>query len=1739
MQIRPLLIAAMLAGAGTAQAAFNPVPITPGSYTVDVVVEKTAPPPLGIFTTATMDGGNGGTNNNSSTFFEQGYCSVFPTLGLPVAGTVFNSAALPDHQFKMPASYATANALLISSRVPPGALVLTTPATYVSLSILYAAAGGDTTVAYTIQYQSGTPETGSFNAVDWWNGTKPADWGAYGRINMDNGTFNGLNDITRNKLFSYDIPVDASRPVARIEFSTTSGNRVAIFALSGSATGVGFTPVDFTGFNKDMVVEATATPAAFVGGVNVIMDGSTTNLTGNTFFEQGFDPINKTVGLPVANSTFTTGNKTFRMAPSYTDNNCVYIANLEGYTTASITLGGATALTSLSFLSSAGNGPVSINYVLYFADGNTQSGKFDSLDWFNGATPAFMAKGRVHVTDCTINNRNESNCKVWASDVGVNFPSPITRIDFTYGSGGRAAIFAVSGQTTAGGSFSPLTVNGFNADIVVEASRKLWTAGLFTATTATMDEGTNNIAYTWYERGWYTNFPSTGLPQAGSTFTSLSNPDRSYTMAATYAGPNAVLINTNNKVANITPVTPAAFTSFSLLTAGASIGGNNTMTNVCILQHADGTAETNLFYGYDWFNGTLGAAYMADGRTDTRFRNVANLLSGYPRLFESQFVLANPASPVTNIQVQYKSAGGVNWATYVLAVSGSADPVAPFFTLPTPSLTVMEGSNFVMNVDVLGSQPITCQWQKSTDNVTWSDLPEGGAVSGVTTPVLAFNNVGWTNKGYYRVVAHNSIGYTTNTVGRLTVIAAAPDVTSPTDAIDIVAGSTPNGEPVRNGINNNLAAKWLNFDADGVAPFVGPVGLVVSPNVGKTTLYALRLYTANDDDRRDPVDYLLEGSNDGVNFTVISQGPLALPTERNNSGAVEFSPWTSRNQELQFTNTVAYSTYRLSFNNVRNNTDSTCMQIGEIEFIGTVLPTPPVFTRQPVPSAKVFVGASPSFSVEVKGYPTNFTFQWFVGGTPIAGATRSSYTLAGAQTSDSGKSFTCRVENSAGFNVSTPAVLNVVPAATGTYATAIMADNPAAWFRLNEGPDDTQGNNSLTAADSWGAHPGVYSNVTLSVSGQSTVDADLGTLFGYINTSANVPSDSFVGGITGLDFSAPTNVSATFSVEAWIKATEVLYDAGIVSKGAGGGGEQFTLDTGGTAAGAHGIRFFVRNAAGTVISANTGTNLLDAAWHHVVGICDQVNSNVSLYVDGRLSSRVTMAPGSGLQFSPEPVSIGARRGGATTGYNNQFYGTIDEVALYSYALSSNQVVSHYLASSVPPQIVVNPTNTTVAEGAIATFHSSAFGSSALTYQWYQSTDGSTFTPMAGKTTATLTIANVPASASGRFYQVVATNPYGSATSTMASLTVIGGPPMILVDVPPQAFAYAGRTLTISASYGGSLPMTFYWQKDGQTLANSSRISGATTSTLTIQNVQPGDAGNYTVFASNSQGGPVGSGSAQALVEIVPDFNGTGLGWALNGTPAPGYINENQISLTDGAGNTVRSAWFAEPLYIGAFKANFVYQDLNGGGADGAAFVLQNDPRGTSALGGGGGGLGYSGIVPSAALQINIYANNTPGIAFNVNGATGGYTSTYPVDPANGNAMNVSLVYSGGILQVIVSDPLSGGSFTTNIAVNLPATVGADTAYVGFTAADGGTVSTQIIKNFSFTPYTLLAASPGAPGTTVLSWPASVGGYTLQSRASLTSGTWQAVTAPVTQVDGVNKVAVSNTGSLFYRLVLVP
>ena len=713
------------------------------------------------------------------------------------------------------------------------------------------------------------------------------------------------------------------------------------FAIGG-ATAAEFVPIPLTPgtFNFDMIVEKEA-PPPIPAGVTATMDGGT-NQTGNTWYEQGYNTAATSTGLPVAGSTFTHQNNPgiqYTMPASYTAPNAILIRSNQ-LTSGTLTLATPAIYSSISILNAAGNGPITVNYTIRYANATTETGSFSCLNWFDGASPAYTSAGRVQPdSGTTFNNVSGTNPRLYGNQIAVSTASEVVSIEFAYpgpGAGGpnaAACILAISGSSD-GTVYTPIAVTGYTRDMVVGVGESEPVA-LTTATTASMDGGTVNNGNTWYERGYHPQFPNGGLPPAGSILVSTNLPDHRYQMPETYVGPNAVFADVNQPEANLTLETPGTFTALSFLSASANAGGIG-IDAQCVMQYADGTSETNTFKGKDWFNG-VAPAYTSAGRVNLNNRSLNNFFNGVnPRLYEAEFPLGNTTSPLTNIVFRWLPTSQNNSRIAVFAVSGATQPVPPIIVTHPQSLSVFPGTNVTLSVRAGGTPTITYRWQKGTNGV-FVDVVDGGDISGATTPVLAVNNVDFDDGAEYRAVVSNGVGSVNSFVALLTVLSGLPDVTAPTDAPTIFGGTSPGNETVAMSIDNTTS-KYLNFGLVAGPPFSGPVGLVVSPAAGASVVTALRFYTANDAPERDPADYILEGSNNGgTSYTLIASNSVVMPDGRN-AAALQLSPTTQAVREVRFANTSAYTTYRLTFSRVRNGATANSVQIGEIEFLGNVVP---------------------------------------------------------------------------------------------------------------------------------------------------------------------------------------------------------------------------------------------------------------------------------------------------------------------------------------------------------------------------------------------------------------------------------------------------------------------------------------------------------------------------------------------------------------------------------------------------------------------------------------------------------------------------------------------------------------------------------------------------------------------------------------------------------------------------------
>ena len=78
-------------------------------------------------------------------------------------------------------------------------------------------------------------------------------------------------------------------------------------------------------------------------------------------------------------------------------------------------------------------------------------------------------------------------------------------------------------------------------------------------------------------------------------------------------------------------------------------------------------------------------------------------------------------------------------------------------------------------------------------------------------------------------------------------------------------------------------------------------------------------------------------------------------------------------------------------------------------------------------------------------------------------------------------------------------------------------------------------------------------------------------------------------------------------------------------------------------------------------------------------------------------------------------------------------------------------------------------------------------------------------------------------------------------------------PPVILSQPADTTVHLGANATFTVTAGGSAPLSYQWQFNGQNLANSAHIVGATSNVLTIVNAGFSDAGSYRVVISNAAG----------------------------------------------------------------------------------------------------------------------------------------------------------------------------------------------------------------------------------------------------------------------------------------------
>ena len=272
------------------------------------------------------------------------------------------------------------------------------------------------------------------------------------------------------------------------------------------------------------------------------------------------------------------------------------------------------------------------------------------------------------------------------------------------------------------------------------------------------------------------------------------------------------------------------------------------------------------------------------------------------------------------------------------------------------------------------------------------------------------------------------------------------------------------------------------------------------------------------------------------------------------------------------------------------------------------------------------------------------------------------------------------------------------------------------------------------------------------------------------------------------------------------------------------------------------------------------------------------DANVHLIVAKFTLSDVALSDSVTVWIDPV-LGAGEPAGGVTISGKNLAF---DRLTLSDYASNSSywddirwgtsfdSVTTEAVVPSIPV-IESQPVAYTGSVGDNVTLQAGAISSPAPEYQWQKSADGvNGWADIDGATTNTLQFFSASYADNG-FYRVIATNANGSDTSDAAEVSLAYPPPNIITQ-PASVAVEQGSTATLTVLASGLGNLTYQWYRDADP------ISGATTDTLQLSNVQESDEDSYWVRITDD-GATADSqpateiDSAVATLTVFPQWSG--------------------------------------------------------------------------------------------------------------------------------------------------------------------------------------------------------------------------------------------------------------------------
>ncbi len=1018
---------------------------------------------------------------------------------------------------------------------------------------------------------------------------------------------------------------------------------------------------------------------------------------------------------------------------------------------------------------------------------------------------------------------------------------------------------------------------------------------------------------------------------------------------------------------------------------------------------------------------------------------------------KSGAVAADAGSYTVTVSSSYGS------ATSAAATLTVRAPLAPIISSISSDTSLAVGSSFSLSVSLsVGTTPLSYQWSKD-------GAPIAGAAG--TSSSYSVSSATPADAGSYSVTVSNSVGSVTSSQVRVSVLLGmAPIITVQPPGRSLatgsfasfslsVSGTSPftyqwkrGGTVVGTDSSYSISSASASDAGDYTVTITNAYGTVTSETFTITILPAAAI-TVPIIVAQPSGGTLRQGDNLGVSVLATSTGSLTYQWYKDGTiigGATGSS----------YSKSAAASSDAGSYTVTVTSTSGSVTSDPAVITVGAGVA--PEITSHPA-SYSISPGGSQTVSVSLRS-TTGVTYQWYKDGVAVAGATSSSYSVGG-QPALAG-SYTCVITNGVGSTTSRAGVVTVdlvrptitsisggvaIPIGSFTSLSVSSSSSSATyqWLRngvaINGATSSSYSLSNFTVGDATNYSVAVTANGSTVTSGPVPIEAlDVGVVPVIIAQPASQTRDS--------------GSTVTFSVSA-TGETPLAYQwfkDGIQVGGATSSQYSFTVSSAAVAT----YTVKVTNRNGNVTSAGATLRLtLAAAIPAPVITVQPASVAVALLNFASFSVNVQNSSGVTYQWRKDGTAIS----GATSSSYGINSAAASSAGLYSVVVtnSTGTVTSTsasltILATNTLPSITTQPLPQSAFTGGTASF--SVVASGATSYQWRKNG-----VDIAGATSATYSLSSIKVSDAGA-YSVVASNSAGLTASSAATLAVTATSLPVFSTVPQSQNTVVGSSVVLSAAVTGVPSPTVQWTKNG------TAIAGATSTTLSLANVQASDAGSYVLVATNLAGT---TSSAAAALQVFAQ------------TPAAPSITTQPVAIDASPGGTVTFSvgvtGFPVPAYqwrrngvavAGATSATLTLSSLQRTDAGDYSLVATNDLGSVTSSAATlrvffpititGAPLSQSLLQGSSfALSVAVQSGSTVTYQWRKNGVAiaGATSATYSVASAGSND-------SGRYTVLVTNSDLSVESAAADVAVTASSYAG---VYSG-TFASGDAWSLQVAAN---------------------------------------------------------------------------